>query len=74
MERKQPASQIPEMFASMPDIDDMKGAGKVSLGDIPDPIGAIAKNHLFVRSAPAALPGFGVEAPAKLLGLFDGSD
>ncbi len=52
------ASQIPEMLARMVEIDDLDSAGKVLLGDVPDPFCSIAHDDFLLRSAPAPLPGF----------------
>ena len=67
------ARQIPEVLASVIQIDDLNRAGKVLLGEIPDPFGPIAHDDLLFRAAPAALPGFQVDALAKLFGGLDGA-
>src|SRR6266849_9846698 len=43
------------------------------LSKIPDPFGPIAHDDLLSRAAPAALPGFQVDAFAKLFGGLDGA-
>jgi hypothetical protein len=40
-------------------------------GQVPDPFGAVAGNDFLFRSAPAALPGFQVNAPSERFGGFD---
>jgi hypothetical protein len=42
------------------------------VGVIPDPLGAIAHDDFLLRAAPAAIPGFQVNAFTKLLGGLDG--
>jgi hypothetical protein len=51
----------------VPDVNDLDGAGKVLVGDIPDPFGAIAQHHPLFGPFPAAFPSFGVQAASKLL-------
>ena len=57
----------------MIEIDDLHRAWKMWLGKIPDPFGPIAHDDLLFRAAPAALPGFQIEALAKLFGGLDGA-
>ena len=54
-------------------IDDLDGTGKVLFGEIPDPSGTVAHHDLLFRATPAAVPGFQLEALAKLLGCFNGA-
>ena len=54
------ASQLPEMLAGVIQIDDLNGARKMLLRQVPDPLGAIADDDLVLRVAPTALPGFDV--------------
>ena len=57
----------------MIEIDDLDGAGKMWLGQIPDPFGPVAHDDLLFGATPAALPSFQIEPLAKLLGGFDGA-
>jgi hypothetical protein len=45
----------------------------MEIGEVPDPFGAIAEDDFDLGSAPAAIPGFGIEGFAELLGGFDRS-
>ena len=67
------ASHIPEMLAGMQQINDLNRAGEVLLGDVPDPLGTIADDDLFLGATPAAFPGLQIEALAELLSVFDGT-
>ena len=60
--------QTPQVLAGMIQIDDLKGAGKMEIGKVPDPCGAVAHHHLLFGATPAAIPGFEVNALAKLAG------
>ena len=57
----------------MIEIDDLHRAGKMLVGQIPDPLGSIAHDDFLFGAAPAALPGFHVEPLAKLFGGLDGA-
>src|SRR5258708_25445064 len=61
------------MLARVIEIDDLDRAGKVLLGQIPDPLGPIAHDDLLLCAAPAALPSFHIKPFAKLIGGFDGA-
>src|SRR6266403_5242846 len=63
--RMQGPRQFPKMLAGMIEIDDWNRAREVPTGDIPDPLGSVADDHLLLRPAPAAFPGFSVEARAE---------
>src|SRR5271156_4749726 len=52
-------------------IDDLHRAGKMLIGEIPDPFCAIAHDNFLLCPAPAALPGFDVNALSKLFGGLD---
>ena len=67
------ASQLPEVLASVIEIDNLNRAGEVLLGKIPDPCGAIPHYDFLLRAAPAAFPGLHIDALAKLFGGFDGA-
>ena len=54
-------------------IDDLNRAGKLQIGQIPDPFGSVAEGNLLCRAAPAAIPGFQINAFAKLVGGLDGT-
>ena len=48
----------------MIEIHGLDGAGELLLADFPDPVGAVAHNHLDQAPVPAALMRFGVD-PAR---------
>ena len=52
-------------------IDDLDGAGKVLIGDVPDPFGAVGDDHFLLSPAPATLPGFGINAAAEFIGILN---
>src|SRR6266581_8895936 len=54
-------------------IDDLDGAGKVLVGQIPDPNGSVADDHFEFGPLPSSAPGFAIDAVAELLGGFDGA-
>src|SRR5258706_9771261 len=62
------------MLTCMIEIDDLSRAREVLIGDIPDPLGSVTDQHLLMRPAPAAFPGFGIDAGAERLGGFDCAD
>ena len=45
------ATQLPEVLTRVIEIHDLGGAGKLLCADIPDPVGAIAHDHLVVESS-----------------------
>src|SRR5438874_11287810 len=59
------------MLAGVPDIDNLDGTGKMLVGDIPDPLGAVAQHNLFLGPIPSSFEGFEIEASAKQFGSFD---
>lgn len=61
------------MLTGVIEIDDLHRARKVLLGQVPDPLGSIAHDDSACRAAPATVPGFQIEALAKLFGRFDSS-
>src|SRR5258708_4519761 len=62
------------MLARMIEIDDLNRAREVPIGDIPDPLGSVTDHHFLLRPAPAAFPGFSVDAGAERLGGFNCAD
>src|SRR5271154_3357278 len=60
------------MLTSVVKVDDLDGARKVLVGEIPDPHRAVADHYFLVGSAPAAPPSFGVQPEAELFGGLDG--
>ena len=54
-------------------IDDLDRSGEVRLREVPDPLGSITHDDFLLRPAPAALPGFYVDALAKLFSRLDGA-
>jgi hypothetical protein len=71
--RVQLAGYLPEMLAGVVEIDDVNGAWKVQFSNIPDPLGAVADDHLQQRAAPPASGSFGIDSPAKFFCCFDRS-
>src|SRR3984957_3668383 len=57
----------------MEKIDDLNGAGEMFVGDVPDPLGAVADHDFFLRAVPAMIPGVQVHASAEFSGGFNGS-
>gem|GEM_PF-3185075 len=49
------ASQIPQVLASVIEIDTLNRTREVQLGKIPDPFGAVPHHDFLLRTAPAAL-------------------
>src|SRR5450432_1270465 len=54
-------------------IDDLNGAGKVLVGQVPDPDGSVADDHFELGPFPSSAPNFAIDAEAELLGGFDGA-
>lgn len=54
----QSAGQVPQVLASVIQIDDLHRTGKVLVGQVPDPFGAVAYDDLLLRATPAPVPGF----------------
>src|SRR2546425_883849 len=61
------------MLPGMIQIYDLNGAGKVLVGQIPDPHRPVSDNHFHSGPLPASAPGLRVDAEAELFGGFDGS-
>src|ERR1022692_3365530 len=61
----QPARDIPQVLASMVQIDDLGRTREMQVGVIPDPFGAVAHDDFLCRTVPAAIVCFPVEAFAK---------
>jgi hypothetical protein len=55
------AAEAPQVLASVIEVNNLGGAGELLCADIPDPIGAVAHDHLDLRPAPATLVRFGVD-------------
>jgi hypothetical protein len=53
------------MLASVPDIDDLDRACKMLVGDIPDPLGAVAEHDFLFGPIPSPFEGFHIEPSAK---------
>ena len=70
---EQLAGQIPQVLASVKEIDNLNRAGEVLRGDVPDPFGSVADRHFLSRPAPAAIPGFQIEPLSELFSRFDGA-
>ena len=67
------AGQIPEVLTGVKQINDLNSARKVFAGDIPDPVGPVADDNLFLCAAPTTVPSVQVYAPTEFGGSFDGS-
>jgi hypothetical protein len=61
------------MLTRVIEIDDLQGARKMQIRQIPDPFGSVAHDNLPLRAAPATVPGFAVDAFSKFFGRLDGS-
>src|SRR2546423_12298043 len=71
--RVKEAGDIPEMLAGMEEINDLDGAGKMQIGEVPNPLRPIAHDYFLDGPVPAAILGFGIEPLAELLCGLDGS-
>ena len=70
---KQQSGDGPQVLAGVIQIDDLNRAGKMLLGQIPDPLGTVAEDDFLLGAAPAAIPGFQVQALGKRLGSLNGA-
>src|SRR5271157_5793515 len=61
------------MLPGMIKIHNLNGAGKVLVGQIPDPHGSVPDDHLKLGPLPSSAPGFAIDAVAELFGGFDGA-
>ncbi len=57
----------------MLEIDDLHGTGKMLIGQVPNPFGSVTDDHFLYGTAPAAVPGFQIDALAEILGGRNGS-
>src|ERR1022692_4941219 len=62
------------MLSGMIQIHDLKGAGKVGVGQIPDPDGPVSEDDSDGGPLPTSAPSLCIDAEAKLFGGFDGSN
>src|SRR5271156_4065975 len=69
----QPARHVPQVLASVKQIDDLDSTRKMQIGVIPDPFGSVTQDNFLCRAVPAALPRFQVDSFAKLVGIFNGA-
>ena len=60
------------MLAGVIEVHDLEGPGKLLVGQIPDPVGAVANEYFLLGAAPAAFDGLPVDARAKLCYPLDG--
>src|SRR5229473_4799315 len=61
------------MLPGMIQVHDLNGAGKVLVGQIPDPDGPVANNYFDRGPLPTSAPSLRIDAEAELFGSFDGS-
>src|ERR1700674_5942637 len=61
------------MLPGMIQIHDLNGAGKVLVGEIPDPDGTVSNDHFDRGPLPTSAPSLRIDAEAELFGGFDGS-
>src|SRR6266498_4047305 len=61
------------MLPGMIKVHDLDGAGKVLIGQIPDPNGSVADDHFELGPLPSSAPSFAIDAVAELFGGFDGT-
>src|SRR5215831_14906228 len=69
----QGTNQAPQMLTRVIEIDNLHGAGKMQIRQIPDPFGSVTHDYLLFRAAPATVPGLPIEAFSKLFGSLDAS-
>ena len=67
------ARHLPQMLASMVEVDNLNRVREVFGDQSPDPYGSIADYHLLFRAAPTTFYRFQIDALAKLFSGFDGS-
>src|SRR6266403_1895270 len=60
------------MLPRVIEIDDLRGSGKMIIGEVPDPGSAIAENHSALGSTPTSLPSLMVETYSEFLRRLDG--
>src|SRR5258708_14257104 len=61
------------MLAGVKQIDNLDGVGKMQTGEVPDPLGSIAHDHLLDSAVQSAMVGLGIETLTELGGGLDGS-
>src|ERR1700685_1695687 len=61
------------MLPGMIQVHDLNGAGKMLVGQIPDPDGPVSNEHFDRGPFPTSAPSLRIDAEAELLGGFDGS-
>src|SRR5580658_214131 len=61
------------MLPGMIQVYDLNGAGKMLVGQIPDPDGPVSNDHPDRGPLPTSAPSLRIDAKAELLGGFDGS-
>ncbi len=61
------------MRARVHHLDDLHGARKMQMRQIPDPLGSVTHDDLLFGAAPATVPGFQIDALSELFGGLDGS-
>src|SRR5438132_13734370 len=61
------------MLPGMIQIHDLNGAGKMLIGEIPDPDGPVSNDHFDRGPLPTSTPSLRIYAEAELFGSFDGS-
>jgi hypothetical protein len=61
------------MLPGMIQVYDLNGAGKMLVGQIPDPDSPVSNYHLDCGPLPTSAPSLRIDAEAELLGGFDGS-
>lgn len=63
--REQLAGENPEVLTGMVKIDDLNGAWKLAVGDVPDPYGSVAEDDPDLCMVPASVQRFGVHSSGR---------
>ena len=66
------ATEIPEVLASVIEIDNLDSARELFFANVPDPVSTVAHDDLDLSPTPAALMRFGVDSAGEFGGRFDG--
>src|SRR5712692_4306326 len=61
------------MLPGMVEVDDLNSAGKMLVGQIPDPDSPVSDDDFDAGPLPTSTPGLGIDTEAELFGCFDGA-
>src|SRR5580704_12710479 len=62
------------MLSGMIQVHDLNGAGKMLVGQVPDPNGPVGNDHFDGSPLPTSAPSLRINAEAELFGGLDGAD